>query len=315
MRWITRLTILFSAMMMIHSVSAQDPWVVYEGKKGPGAGKHIVIVSGDDEYRSEESMPQLAQILAKHHGFKCTVLFAINPKDGTITPNLQTNIPGLEKLKSADLMIIFTRFRDLPDEQMKHIVDYLNTGKPILGLRTSTHAFFFRKNTTYQKEYDWRNQYQGGFGRKVLGETWVAHYGQHQRQSTRGLIAEGKKDHPIARGLDDIWGPSDVYAIRKLTGDSDPIVMGQVLKGMKPKDEPAPGKKLVPVAWVKTYTGERGQKARVFTTTMGHGGDLTNEGVRRMLVNASYWCLGMEKHIRNAPMWTLLENTIRLPSV
>src|SRR5204863_8255255 len=93
------------------------PFVVYEGKTGPGKGKHIVLVSGDEEYRSEEGLPQLAKILAKHHGFKCTVLFAINPATGTINPNVNSNIPGLENLQTADLMIIATRFRDLPDEQ------------------------------------------------------------------------------------------------------------------------------------------------------------------------------------------------------
>ena len=55
-----------------------DPWVVYEGSDGPGKGKHVVLISGDEEYRSEEALPQLGKILAKHHGFKCTVLFAID---------------------------------------------------------------------------------------------------------------------------------------------------------------------------------------------------------------------------------------------
>src|SRR5438477_11404161 len=105
---------------------AQDPelpWVVYEGKDGPGKGKHIVLISGDEEYRSEEALPQLGKILAKHHGFKCTVLFAIDPKSGEINPNVNNNIPGVEHLKTADLMIIATRFRNLPDEQMQHIVN------------------------------------------------------------------------------------------------------------------------------------------------------------------------------------------------
>src|SRR6266508_4385591 len=84
-------------------VHAADPWVVYEGSDGPGKGKHVVLVSGDEEYRSEEALPQLAKILARHHGFKCTVLFAIDPADGTINPNV-SNIPGLEALKTADLM-------------------------------------------------------------------------------------------------------------------------------------------------------------------------------------------------------------------
>src|SRR5246127_1105708 len=89
---------------------ADGPGVVYQGNEGPGKGKHIVLVSGDEEYRSEEALPQLAKILASRHGFKCTVVFAIDPKDGTINPNVPNNIPGLEALDTADLMIIFTRF-------------------------------------------------------------------------------------------------------------------------------------------------------------------------------------------------------------
>ena len=115
-------------------------WVGYEGKDGPGKGKHIVFVTGDEEYRSEEGMPMLAKILAERHGFKCTVLFALNPQDGTIDPNNQTNIVGLKSLETADMMVILTRFREPPDDQMKYVVDFVNSGKPILGLRTATRA-------------------------------------------------------------------------------------------------------------------------------------------------------------------------------
>ncbi|MGC9329459.1 MAG: hypothetical protein ACP5I1_17625, partial [Candidatus Hinthialibacter sp.] len=175
------------------SYAEDQPWVVYEGEDGPGRGKHIVFVTGDEEYRSEESMPQLAKILAYHHGFKCTVLFAIDPNSGAIDPNQSDNIPGLEALKSADLMVIFTRFRDLPDDQMELILEYIHSGKPIMGLRTATHAFLFKKHKKYAK-YSYNNQdeeFRGGFGRQVLGETWINHYGKHQQESTRGLIAEG----------------------------------------------------------------------------------------------------------------------------
>ena len=101
----------------------------------------------------------------------------------------------------------------------------------------------------------------------------------------------------IARGIDDIWGESDVYGLTTLAGDSRPLVMGQVLSGMNPKDQPNPDKKLVPVAWTKTYTGEKGKTARVFTTRMGHSFDLFSEGFRRLLVNACYWGMEMEDKI------------------
>jgi hypothetical protein len=285
------------------SAGAADPWVVYNGGDGPGKGKHVVLVSGDEEYRSEEALPQLGRILAAHHGFTCTVLFAINPKDGTIDPNQRDNIPGLEALAKADLAIFFLRFRDLPDEQMRHVVEYVESGKPILGLRTSTHAFKIAPNKKYARFSFDSKEWDGGFGRQVLGETWIAHHGDHGKQSTRGVLAPGQADHPILRGIHDgaIWGPTDVYAVRlPLPGDSTPLVLGEVLEGMKPTDQPVAGKKndpKMPIAWTRSYKGEAGKTARVFTTTMGASTDLESEGLRRLLVNATYWCLALEDKI------------------
>lgn len=267
-------------------------WLTFDG-----AGKHIVLISGDDEYRSEQAMPQLARILSKHHGFKTTVLFAIDP-DGTVNPERKDNIPGLEALKSADLLILFTRFRDLPDDQMKIIVDYVEAGKPILGIRTATHAFDIKPGKPYAK-WSWTSkEWDGGFGRQVLGETWVAHHGKHKSQSTRARFAPGQQSHPILRGIQDgeIWGPTDVYTVANpLPGDSKPLLLGEVVEGMNESDKPAEGPKnnpKLPVAWTKSYKG-----GRVFTTTMGSSQDLQNEAFRRLLVNASFWALGLENKI------------------
>ncbi len=272
-------------------------WITFEGRQGPGQGKHIVFVTGDEEYRSEESMPMLAKILAVHHGFKCTVLFAIDEKTGEIDPVTVDNIPGLEALDNADLMVLFTRFRELPDEQMKHIIDYTNSGRPIVALRTATHPFYYKKNknSPYAK-YSWDNKdvsFRGGYGRQVLGETWISHYGNHQKESTRGLIAPGMENHPIVRGVGEIWGPSDVYGLTKLHGDCTPVIMGYVLMGMDPSDKVNENKPPLPVAWTKTYTGDTGKTSQVFTTTMGHAGDFKDEDFRRLMVNACYWALGL----------------------
>ncbi len=281
------------------SLASDDPWIVFPGGEGPGQGKHIVLICGDEEYRSEELIPQFAKILSTHHGFKCTVLFAVNPKTSEVDPQTVDNIPGLTALESADMMIMFTRFRELPDQQMKWIVDYTNSGRPIMGLRTATHAFYYRKNkaSPYAK-YSFRDiNFKGGWGRQVLGETWINHYGHHQRESTRGLIAKGMEKSPIVQGCEDIWGPSDVYGLTTLCGDCKPLVMGQILTGMNPKDPPNKDKMLVPVAWTKTYTGDSGKPARVFASTMGHSGDFESEGFRRLLVNGCYWALRMEDKI------------------
>jgi type 1 glutamine amidotransferase len=269
--------------------------LVFEGKNGVGRGKHIVLVSGDEEYRSEEALPQLARILAEHHGFRCTVLFAMD-EDGTVNPN-KSNIPGLEALERADLMLLFLRFRDLPDEQMKHIAAYVERGGPIVAMRTATHAFAFKNHKTWER-WSWNNkEWEGGFGRQVLGETWISHHGAHGKQSTRGVIAPGKEKHPILRGIrpGDVWGPTDVYTVRLPLADSEVVMLGQVLSGMAPVDAPVHGPKndpMMPVAWTRAYKG-----ARVFTTTMGSAQDMLNEGFRRLMVNAVYWAVGLESKI------------------
>jgi len=284
---------------------AADPWLTIPGGDGPGHGKRVVLISGDDEYRSEVMLPQLALILARRHGFDCTVLFAIDPKDGTINPDIQNNIPGLESLRKADLMILFTRMRKLPDEQMKEIVDYVDSGRPIVGVRTATHAFANPPGTTYAR-FDWESKeagWEGGFGRRVLGETWVDHHGHHGSQSTRGIVAPGAADHPILRGIKDgdIWGPTDVYKLHlPLPESCHTLVLGQVLSGMKRDDPPVAGEQndpMMPIAWTNTYTGAAGKPARVFTSTIGASQDISNEGVRRLLVNACYWCVGLEEKI------------------
>ncbi|MGV3483867.1 MAG: ThuA domain-containing protein [Planctomycetaceae bacterium] len=296
---LSRALLLFALSLFISlPATAEEQWLTYPGGDGVGKGIHVVLVSGDEEYRSEEAMPQLAKILSKHHGFQCTVLFAIDPETGVIDPEESSNIPGLEALKTADLMIIATRFRALPDEQMKHIVEYVEQGKPIIGLRTATHAFNFKGDETYAR-YGWNykgKDYEQGFGRQVLGETWISHHGKHKSESTRGMVAD--KSHPIATGIadGDIWGPSDVYGVRlPLPGDSHVIVRGQILGGMQPESQPVADQRndpMMPIAWTRTYKG-----GRVFTTTMGAATDLENEALRRLILNAALWCVGREAKI------------------
>ena len=272
---------------------------VFAYGQGLGAGKRVVLIAGDQEYRSEESIPALARILSTHHGFQCTVLYSRNKQTGAIDPSTIDNIPGLEALRNADLLVLFARWLELRDDQMREIVDYAESGRPIVGLRTATHPFNYRlhPDSPYAK-YSWNSKtFEGGFGRQIMGETWVRHWGAHQKQSTRGVVAQGMEQHPILTGVKDVWGPSDVYEITTLSGDSKPLLMGQVLDGMTPDSPPDSAKRMMPIAWVKTYTGASGKAARIFDTTMGHAGDFRNEGFRRMVVNACYWATGLEKKI------------------
>ncbi len=297
----------------IPSASAQ--WLTIPGGNGPGKGKTVVLISGDEEYRSEESLPQLARILSTRFGFKCIVLFAIDPKDGTVCPNINNNIPGLENLKSASLMIMHIRWRNLPDSQMKWIVDYVESGKPIIGMRTATHAFNLT-GSSYQK-YTWDSKvpgYEDGFGRHVLGETWIAHHGNHGKEGTRGIEQDSQKKSPILRGIAtaSIFSTTDVYEVRlPLPGDSEDLIDGEVTESLEPGSVAVSGPKnhpILPIAWTKTYTGTSSNASRVFTTTLGCSKDLLSESFRRLMVNATLWCMGMENKIKASSNVNLVGN-------
>lgn len=276
---------------------ASEYQVVYQGNKGPGVGKNIVFIASDHEYRGEESLPALARIMARHYGFTCTVIFALDD-NGNILPG-GSNIKGLEALEKADLMVLFTRFSNFEDAQMQHIDNYIRRGGPIVALRTSTHAFNIKNRPRWQ-HYDYRyngpkTEWKDGFGEYILGETWVSHYGTNHKQSSRITPNESQKKHPIFRGVKDMWVQSGAYTAEP---KGTVLAYDQPLNGMTPDSPADPTKKPVPVAWTKTYQVEDGKSGRSFTTTHGASEDILNEGYRRMLINAAFWAMGMEKHIK-----------------
>jgi len=295
-----------NAFAVADSIPENSAWLTYPGKDGPGNGKQIVLIAAEQEYRSEQSMPMLAQILAVHHGFDCTVLFGVNDK-GQVDPTMPVypkkgeeesfkthSVPGLQHLDKADLVIFFTRLLTLPAEQQEHIVRYIDSGKPIVGLRTANHGF--RRNLPYKSEGK-----QVNFGVDVLGGTFRGHHGNWHRDSTRGDIVEEMRDHPILQGVADIWGPSDVYRTYKEGGelpkDCTALVYGQPLIGRERGGKDNPKKEPLPIAWIKPWKTSGGQTARVFQSTMASGKDLESAGLRRLIINASYWCMGLEKEI------------------
>lgn len=291
------LLVAFLFSVQLACAQQNDQWLSFEPEDPNGT--HIVLVSGDDEYRSEEALPMLAKILTEHHGFKTTVLFAIDPETGEIKPDHQTNIPGLEHLRSADLMVLFTRFRELLDDQMEYFEEFLQEGKPIVAMRTSTHAFHFERNpdSRFAKYTTWSDVegWEGGFGRQILGETWINHHGDHGSEGTRAL-PDGRKvnaEHPVLQNISDIWTPTNVYEVGELEGENEILLWGQSTT-KKTADSPVNWEKpIMPVAWTREYSVENGATGKVFTTTMGSSVDFENEDMRRLIVNASYWALGM----------------------
>lgn len=283
-------------LLLVPSFALAQP-LVYEGQGGIGQGKHIVFLAGDHEYRSEETLPALARILAKRHGFKCTVLFSVDPKSGEIVPG-SSYMLGTEALETADLMVIFLRFQDFPKEQMQPIVDYLERGGPVVGLRTSTHAFKIPGSSEFARfSYNYGGKdFEKGFGRQILGETWAGHYGTNHKMSTRLDIVSEAADHPILRGVEAPWVQAGGYWTDPLP-DSQVLAMAQPLDGMQPDSPVAKDKKPCPGVWVRTYESKSGNQGRVFTTTYGASEDILNDGFRRMLVNACVWAAGLEDKI------------------
>ena len=290
-------------LIKLCTVSAAEPGLVIEGKEGIGKGQHIVFITGEEYYRSEEGMSMFAKILSQHHGYKCTVLFAIDPITGFINANNANNIPGLEALKSADLMVVFARFRELPDADMKHIVDYVNAGKPVLGIRNATHAFRYSANSTSPyKSWDFQSKaWLGGFGQQILGDTWIAHYGKFQKEATLATVVSSQRNNPVLRGVaDTIFCHTDVNSVERLTPKDLVLMQGQVLSGLNPMDPPVTDKRKdvrMPFAWFKTYTAPSGKEGRSFTTTAGASLDWQSEDLRRLMVNAIYSLTGHEKDI------------------
>ncbi len=257
---------------------------------GKANGKKVVLVAGDEEYRTEETMPMLGKILSQTHGFDCTVVFA-HSEDGTyIDPNNQLGLRGLKALDDADLMIIGTRFRKPNEEEAAHVTKYLNAGKPIIGIRTSTHAF--NGDGTFGGSLAFAD-----FGLNILGEKWVSHHGGHKREGARGYVEEGKADHPILNSVSDVFALSDVYGVIHLT-DADNILMrAAVTESLEPSSKDVAGKKndpMQPFAWIHPYTAPSGTAGKSFCTTGGASVDFLNEGLRRMVVNAAFHMTGME---------------------
>ena len=250
----------------------------------------IVFVTGDEEYRSEESMPMLAKLAERELGARTQVLYAVDSA-GYVNPNVNDNIPGLEILDSADMMVAFLRWRALPADQAKYITDFAESGKPMVGFRTSTHTFKYPEGDPLEKlNNDWPTA--------VWGQQWIVHHGHFDDGHdplTEVMLAESPgANKEILNGVEPFPAYSWLYHVDG--GEWSLNEKAQVLlkgKSLRSKQEAA-GKLDQypienPVAWTNDYKG-----ARVFFTTLGHPYDWKNDNMRRLALNGMAWAMQRE---------------------
>jgi len=252
-------------LMALFSVSAfaQTQW-----QKQP----HVVFVTGDHEYSSEETMPLIAKALEQRYGMRTTVLKS-SPDE-----NAEENIPGLEVLQQADLAVFFLRWRRLPTAQLTYIEKYLNSGKPLVAFRTTTHAFNYPKGHPAVVWNEFAPAYLGappGWGNGHF------HYG-HLSSTDVSVVAEYAKK-TILTGVDKQFHVASwLYQVlpNYPPKDATVLLMGKAVNPDKPAVDN-------PVAW--TWRNKAG--ARVFVTTLGHPADFEVESVQRLVINGIHWAL------------------------
>ena len=237
---------------------------------------HIVFVTGDHEYSSEATMPLLAKVLEERYGARAMVLKSSPDENG------EEDIPGLEALEKADLIVLFLRWRRLPAEQIARLEKYLKSGKPVIAFRTSTHSFNYPKGHPLESWNSFAPTYLGGPPGWGNGHF---HYG-HLSTTAVSIIAANAK-HPILTGIPaNFVAPSWLYHVLPNfpPKDARQLLMGKAINAEKAATRPPVDN---PVAWTWTNAA----KARVFMTTLGHPDDFKLEAMQRLVINAIHWAL------------------------
>ena len=244
----------------------------------------IVFVCGDHEYSGEYTLPLFARELERRYGFTTQVLKSSPDQNG------ETDIPGLEALAGADLVVFYLRWRRLPAEQISLLEAYLETGKPVMGLRTSSHAFNYPKDDPLASWNGWaRDVFGAPPGWNVEGHT---HYG-HQA-TTRVSLNAAAAANPILAGVaPEFVAPSWLYHVLPSYPPTDAQILlyGDAINPNKPAVRN-------PVAW--TFINKYGAKA--FYTSLGHPGDFAIESFQRLLTNAIFWQLNQKPKKWARPM-------------
>jgi type 1 glutamine amidotransferase len=214
---------------------------------GPGSGSgplKVVMLSWSLEYKSDESLKILKEYLEKHYAVRCTVLSQSQPDD----------LPGLEALDDCDVLIPFTRRSKITGEQLERIRKYCLSGRPVVGVRTASHAF-----------QNWL-----ALDKEVFGGNYRNHYGEGP--ATRIEVEPGAKGHPILAGVTLKESVGSLYRNTGLAKDVQILMTGTIPDHTEP------------VAWARAYKG-----GRIFYTSLGHPKDFQDENFLRMMTNAIFW--------------------------
>lgn len=272
-----------------------------------GGATKVVFLTGDEEYRSEESLPMLAKMLERDFGFETVVGFSVD-EEGFVDPMKTDSLTMTEELADADLLVMYLRFRRPERESFQHILEYLAAGKPVVAFRTTTHAFRFAHDSGlagwgYQSDPEKVHSFGGGEHlRELLGQSWISHHGHFddgKKPLTEVAIREGKSGHPVLTGVKAFPAYSWLYHVQggdhTMAGDPDLLLDGRALQSNKiARNETDKFPLTNPVAWTKTHTGKDGGTGRVFTTTLGHPYDFKDPNMRRLAIQGILWALGKE---------------------
>jgi type 1 glutamine amidotransferase/nicotinamidase-related amidase len=244
--------------------------------------KTVVMLIGDDEYKTEVTLPAFAETELKPLGIEVKIIHA-DAKD-------KNQFPGMaEAVKSADLVLVSVRRRTPPKEQLDALKQHVAAGKPIVGIRTASHAWSLRKGTDVAAIEKLGLSTWDKFDADVLGGNYMGHHGAGAKTSLT-FAGEAEKN-PLLRGvaLADFSGNGSLYKVSPLATSATPLLIGSI-----------PNQSAEPVAWTNV-SGEK--QARAFYTSLGHEQDFENPAFRKLLQNGVLWSLGvMEPRVGGAPL-------------
>ncbi len=242
------------------TVFTGQPQFCFKNDKRP----RVVFISAESEYGATETLPEFAHELKTKYGLYCEVLQGSPERSGKDRHELT----GLETLTNADLAVLFVRRRALRPEQMKYFRQYMNSGRPLIGLRTASHSFDTRGNAPAGYT-EWTK-----LDPEVLGGNYHGHHGSGPKCTV--TLAAKAKSHPILAGVElPFTSDGSLYEVRPLGKSTTRLLIGTI-----------PDKEPEPVAWTNSYKG-----ARVFYTSLGHPDDFKNPEFRKMLINAVFWAI------------------------